>query len=186
MKLVLILIAFVTRIECRSKYIITKNEIPSTKTIIMNRNPCTEHELPIFIHSAAINFGIYYKRRQMIRETWLKDAQKHNISVTFVMGDPNNYSVQKALQEENSKYRDILQFGFIDSYSNNTLKAISLARWMSHNCVVGHFVIKIDDDVLVNVKRLMKLIDLKSFKSGLTGRLFSKLGVFRDPKGKWY
>ena len=116
--------------------------------------------ISVFIHS-AIN---YHDRRQIQRNTWVSDVKKHNISTYFVVGMTDNQRDQRMVEKEFEKYKDLIQFGFVDNYYNNTLKAISILRWIQKYCKQSKFILKTDDDVLVNIELFLK--NLNKFKSG--------------------
>ena len=77
--------------------------------------------------------------------------------------------VNRELRSEADKYSDLIQFGFIDHYYNLTLKSISMLRWAKNNCPTIAYIVKSDDDVMINVENLMN--KLNEFKSGITGLL---------------
>jgi hypothetical protein len=160
----------------RRKFVHTKEELLLTELVgsEINHTGCEGNSSPdivIIVHSSAHSRGKYYQRRQLTRETWGRDAKQFNIPVIFAMGLPKNAQVQAQLVQESSKFRDMLQFKFVDGYFNLTLKAIAVTRWLRKYCSAVKLIGKADDDVLVNVRRLMKMKD--SFKSGITGHLIS-------------
>jgi hypothetical protein len=56
------------------------------------------------------------------------------ISVFFVIGEPHENKKHIDLESEALEYKDIIQFGFKDSYYNLTLKQIALIRWAYQKC----------------------------------------------------
>ena len=97
----------------------SKGEIELTKVVKIDQN-CKSSEITIFVHSAAHSSGNYFDKRQITRETWVSDAIENNITVLFVIAEPNNQSIQKELESEALKYKDLIQFGFIDNYYKYT------------------------------------------------------------------
>jgi len=172
-------------IKCERKYKHSKEELELTKVVKIPQNPCKENEIPIFIHSAARSSGKYYDRRQTTRQTWVKEAIDEKMKPIFVIGLPEDRKTQKELKRESKKYKDMIQFGFNDNYYNLTLKAISILRWVTNNCMTSDYVLKTDDDVLVNVDRFKRMVDDKQFSSGLTGRML-RINSNRRPGNKWY
>ena len=71
------------------------------------------------------------------------------------------------IQSEAREHSDIIQFNFIDAYHNLTLKSISILRWVSHKCPHLKYVLKADDDIILNVKLLNRTLD--QFESGIHG-----------------
>ena len=104
-----------------------------------------------------------YERRQLLRETWISDVIAFNISVYFAIALTNNQTDEQLIREESEKYGDLIQFGFIDSYYNLTLKSVSILRWSQKYCKTEYF-LKTDDDIIVNIDLLLK--NLNTFKQG--------------------
>ena len=116
---------------------------------------CNEFQsISIYILSTANAF----ERRRTLRETWVSDVKGSAISVFFAIALTVNQRDQKLVEIENEKYKDLIQFGFIDSYYNLTLKSISVLRWTQIYCNTK-YVLKADDDIVVNIELLMKNID---------------------------
>lgn len=51
---------------------------------------------------------------------------------------------------EAAQYDDLVISGFVDSYNNLTLKTTFMINWVIQYCPQVQFVLKVDDDVLVN------------------------------------
>ena len=60
--------------------------------------------------------------------------------------------------EEGSKYDDLLQMGFMDTYRNLTNKGIAALGWVSKFCDQAKFVLKTDDDTFVNLFELLDFL----------------------------
>jgi hypothetical protein len=140
----------------------TKQELELTKIVKIDQN-CENSELSIFIPSAAY----YFDRRQFAREIWISEAVKFNISVFFVVGEPKDNETQNKLELESFKYKDLIQFGFMESYYNMTLKDIAFLRWAQRKCLNTKYLMKADDDIIFNVRKLIE--NLNSFKNGIFG-----------------
>ena len=68
-----------------------------------------------------------------MRNTWLSQSflQQHtglNTKILFFIGLADNTRDQMRIEYENEVYRDIVQSDFIDSYVNNTYKAMSFLQ----------------------------------------------------------
>lgn len=169
------------------KILLNKKEIETTKKIKINGSFCNKNNdnISIFIHSSAQINGKYYYRRQLMRNTWVTDAFRYNISVYFVLGTPLNDKIQKKIEEESKKYEDILQFDFQDDYNNNTLKAIATLQWINIYCTNSQYILKTDDDVMINIKQLIK--QRKTFKNGISGYIWKNARPIRnDIHNKWF
>jgi hypothetical protein len=109
---------------------------------------------------------------------WIPEAIKFNISVFFVIGEPHENKKQIDLESEALEYKDIIQFGFKDSYYNLTLKHIALIRWAYQKCPNATYVMKTDDDALINIGHLVK--NLHTFETGMTGYIHLDLNPKRS------
>ncbi|XP_059058851.1 uncharacterized protein LOC131852224 [Achroia grisella] len=82
-----------------------------------------------------------------------------DFKLVFLLGLPghdNDSTVQSKIDEEVTKYGDIIQEGFIDSYNNLTLKSIMMLKWITNKCGESvHYILKTDDDMYINVPSLV-------------------------------
>ena len=169
-KIVLILISICVEIYAKRKFRHSLEELELTQSVIINQQKCRQNQTVIVIHSAAQSSGKYYDRRLVTRNTWVKEAKKRQMRPLFFIGLPKNKTIESDLKIEAKLYRDIIQIGFIDDYYNLTLKAISILIWITKNCPNSEYVLKTDDDVLVNIPLLDQLIKQNKFADGLTGK----------------
>ena len=144
---ILVVIQLVT---CDRKYQHSPDELKLTRVVVIEQDKCVANQTPIAIHSAAHSSGKYYDRRRVTRNTWAKEAKKRGMRPIFFIGLPKDKKTQSELVVEANKYKDIVQFGFRDDYYNLTLKALAVLRWMNRNCMTSDYIMKTDDDVLVN------------------------------------
>ena len=115
---------------------------------------------------AVISAPKYFHKRNIIRQTWRRHLQMqsdlNSINLAgfgFVVGlmeDDNE--IQKRIEKESAKYGDILQIEMIDDYYNLTLKVVGLLNWINDHCSRVDFVLKVDDDVYVNVQNLIAVM----------------------------
>ena len=132
----------------------------------------------MFIHSAGSSSEKYFGRRQALRNAWVNELKNLNISVYFAIALNKNQTINEELREESLKYRDMIQFGFIDDYSNLTLKAVSILRWINKKCLTSTYILKTDDDVIVNSELLLE--KLSEFKTGISGNLGHNISPYRN------
>jgi hypothetical protein len=101
-----------------------------------------------------------HKRRDAIRHTWSDFADKQDgVRTLFVLGKPTDSDQWNRLQVEQRLNRDLLIFPFVDSYYTLLLKSVALMRWTIANCPDTLYVIKVDDDVLINWRLLNQTLD---------------------------
>ncbi|XP_045109656.1 beta-1,3-galactosyltransferase 5-like isoform X2 [Portunus trituberculatus] len=135
------------------------------------RDPPVCNESAPFILAAVITAVENFERRAWVRSTWASPEfyQYTGIKAVFVVGSPNNETLQESLDDEIDKYEDIIQTDFVDTYRNLTYKTISWLSWVKNWCPGTPFIAKIDDDVVVNPFNL---------------RLYLNEYLLRDPSPK--
>jgi hypothetical protein len=137
----------------------------------------------IAVISAPGNFN----KRDMIRQTWLshlEEAHREGVvgvaGFAFILGQTEDNLTQNKIEEESKSYGDLIQIVMSDFYRNLSLKVAGLLNWMNTNCAKVEFVLKVDDDVFVNVRNLAHF--LRSHQSSQTmfglgaGNLFPARG----------
>ena len=166
----------------RTTFSYTKEELELTKANpIIDNKPCSGHTLAVFIHSAGYSSGKYFDRRQALRKTWIKELKEYKIKIYFIISLNSNQTVNEELREESDTYKDMIQFSFIDDYYNLTLKAISILRWINSKCLSVKFILKSDDDIVINSALLID--KLSEFKRGISGVLHQNALVSRNISG---
>ncbi|KAK3595071.1 hypothetical protein CHS0354_043168 [Potamilus streckersoni] len=127
------------------------------KYMIDGRDICNVSPPPFllfFVLSLPNNTG----ERQAIRQTWGSVASQSrtsfNIStkLIFVLGRmADGMLPEKVLQEEATKYKDIVQADFVESRHNLTIKMMTGLRWVKTYCPSVKYILKVDDDTFINV-----------------------------------
>lgn len=117
--------------------------------IHINRTECSIYKTVIVIHSSVTNFN----KRATIRRTWANKAllRQYGMKLVFFLGLPVSKGLQVLVEAESNEHKDIVQGNFIDAYTNITHKAVLWLRWVSENCQNVSTVLKLDDDVFVNL-----------------------------------
>lgn len=68
-------------------------------------------------------------------------------------------AVQRVLGREHGRYGDLIQCQARDTYNNLTLKSIAALEWTRHYCPWAKYLLKTDDDMFIDVRRLLRFID---------------------------
>ncbi|KAJ9579083.1 hypothetical protein L9F63_024814, partial [Diploptera punctata] len=125
--------------------------------------------------------------RMAIRQTWGHYRQRNDMNIAFLIGSTNNKSLSEELQQENKLYGDLICARFLDSYNNLTLKTISMLEWVDNYCNHVSFVLKTDDDMFINIPKLLNFIEKHAKeKKVIFGRLAKKWKPIRNKKSKYY
>ena len=172
-----------TRTTLPRKVVQKKYEFKLVEHLDKYKDLCSEspHFL-VFVHSHPANQG----RRDMIRETWASQAFTLGGVVIFIMGTESKHRL--VIKKEVQDYGDILQYDFTDNYRNLVYKSIMSLKFTSIlNCLSVKYVVKTDDDVILNLKRIEDI--LKSFQnqtrillgSQASNNLVQRAGKWRVP-----
>ena len=65
-----------------------------------------------------------------------------------------NYELQKI-----ATHSDVISLNVIDDYLNLTLKSVSMLKWASEYCSNAKYLVKMDDDIYLNMTNLFKVLD---------------------------
>lgn len=156
-----------------------------------------EMEFPLLllaIKSIVSNF----KGRQAIRNSWGRTGWASGgggggyVRRIFLLGtssEQQNINLAESLQSESSLYGDILQWDFKDTAFNQTLKDVLFWRWSSLFCEGTQFVFSGDDNVFVNVPKMVTYLreQLKSpraeekMKNFIVGKVVQKKAKYFFP-----
>ena len=60
--------------------------------------------------------------------------------------------------KESEQYGDILRGEFVDTYNNLTLKALLVLKYASEHCKQVPFLLKSDDDMLINIPYMVRVL----------------------------
>uniref|UniRef100_A0A3B1JAJ6 Hexosyltransferase n=1 Tax=Astyanax mexicanus TaxID=7994 RepID=A0A3B1JAJ6_ASTMX len=87
--------------------------------------------------------------------------RNRTVLVLFLLGLPSgndSKAQQRRIYEENLQHQDLLQSTFIDSYRNLTIKTMVMLEWLKDRCPQAFFAVKVDDDMLLNIKDLVRML----------------------------
>ncbi|XP_077552364.1 beta-1,3-galactosyltransferase 5-like [Haemaphysalis longicornis] len=154
---------------------------------------CQQHlRVLYFVYTAPQ----HQERRRFLRETIgdSRVASFVNSSLIFFVGKTADNELQHRLEAEAEREGDLVQLDFVDVYRNLTLKFIGATQWLSkHGCLnsSARFVVKLDDDIIINVVRLDGYIrDLSTAPIAVSRNIYGarlrNLRPDRDNTSKWF
>lgn len=164
---------------------------PHNFSYLLNPNDrvCDSPDVNIlaYIHSSPHNF----RSRQFVRETWSNKVLFPNLRTVFMMGTTDDSRVNKLLKYEYEQFGDIVQENFVDTYRNLTYKAIMAQKWIKSFCSNVKFIVKLDEDILMNTYALLDYFDelkMNNFKREKTILCYRWIGAMinRNKESKWY
>lgn len=139
-----------------------------------------------FVHTASEHAS----HRQFLRNT-LGDpfvSEQLNSAVVFFVGQSRNSTVRQAVVEEARTMGDLVVFPFMDTYRNLTYKFVYGLKWATDNCRDSvRFVVKIDDDALVNVFLLGDYLkNVTAEDTSIHCLAWKRTPVVRNRRSKWF
>ncbi|XP_059173037.1 beta-1,3-galactosyltransferase 5-like [Physella acuta] len=155
------------------------------------KDACADDPINVLfvVPSAPTNFQRRENVRVSSRGRYVQNPQ-NKAKLLFFIGRPveNNEEVQDQIDEESEKYGDIVQESFVDVYRNITLKAMSMLKWTSTFCQQTNFVIRTDDDVEININKILKILRSKQRQFGdfVIGDKKVDWTPIRDESSRWY
>lgn len=127
------------------------------------------------------------EQRMAIRQTWGHFGQRKDIGVAFVLGMSKVNQINEAIKAEMDMYGDIIQAKFVDAYDNLTLKTVSMFEWVDSYCSLVPFVLKTDDDMFINIPKLLAVTEkYNTSRRTIFGRLAKKWKPIRKSSSKYY
>ncbi|XP_007957004.1 beta-1,3-galactosyltransferase 2-like [Orycteropus afer afer] len=127
--------------------------------------------------------------RDSIRNTWGNETvvPGYHVVRLFMLGVQKEYSTENIMQES-SKYHDIIQQDFQDTYNNLTHKVLMGIKWVTFYCPNAHFVMKTDTDVFVNTETLIQklLVTISPSELYFSGFPMRNASPIRNSNSKWY
>lgn len=161
------------------------------RIIINHQYRCSESEdvpkgtcLLILVHSHPA----HKERRHAIRETWGRIVRNYDnsahTSLLFVLGISVSDIDNVKAKTESKLYRDIIIGNFTDTYQTLSTKSMFSLQWATTYCAEAKFILKTDDDVYLNISRLLTVLqDFYGTKPLLMGYRYNQAPVRRD--GPW-
>ena len=117
----------------------------------------------------SLSAATYYKRRSAVRSTWLTRLKSWNFNRAqaraihfFICFTPNKNRVKDDLRLEAEQYGDIVIFSDQEKYSQLPIQTLTALDWV-HSQFTFDFILKTDDDSLVNVDEVRETGFLEIF-----------------------
>jgi hypothetical protein len=147
----------------------------------------TDNHEKVFILAMVPIEPSLLKKRNEIRNTWANSHFFPEIKIVFLLGLSSSSYENNKLRGEFEMFADLVQEDFIDSYNNLTLKTIMGFKWASEYCPNAQFLLKVDDDVVVNPIKLVKYLKSKlNVQNTLLGSCYTNAPVLRKNETKFY
>lgn len=159
----------------------------SNFTFKINPQPCKDYPAGLLLMIIISSNPNNRENRMVIRNTWGRNHD--STKVVFLMGEPENVTVAQIIKNESMHYGDIVQGNFVDVYRNMTYKHVMGLKWVAHYCPTAKYVLKTDDDVVVNSREMSHFLarELSPWgaKDLITCQVLENARVQRSKKSKW-
>lgn len=101
----------------------------------------------------------HVEERNAVRQTWGYFTRREDVAMAFMLGaSPSEVAAEAALEAEQALYGDMIVGNCVDSYTNLTLKTLSMLEWAATYCPHAPRLLKSDDDEFINVPRLLEFL----------------------------
>ncbi|KAF5285513.1 hypothetical protein FQR65_LT13210 [Abscondita terminalis] len=105
-----------------------------------------------------------------------------------MLGSVSTHKEQLQIEEEDEKHNDIIQGSFIDNYRNLSYKHAMTLKYVTYHCSQIQYVLKVDDDIFVNIPAILDFLRKDITTYGPQGRMLclpSKNLVVERGDTKW-
>ena len=126
---------------------------------ILNNETICKSDARVFLLIYVLSSRRNKLSRQIIRQTWAsaREYDGKHVRVVFLTGQKNDGS-DTSLKRESKQYGDIIEGNFQDTYENLTYKSVMGLHWATNYCNTTSFILRTDDDVVVNIYKLVHFL----------------------------
>uniref|UniRef100_A0A4D5RUH4 Hexosyltransferase n=1 Tax=Ixodes scapularis TaxID=6945 RepID=A0A4D5RUH4_IXOSC len=113
---------------------------------------------------------------------------RYNWSIVFFLGLARDAKTMDMILEEAAHNGDIVIFPYMDTYRNLTYKYVYGMKWTMDNCPSAKYIVKMDDDIVLNLYKLLRYIDQRteSEKPAFHCCVWEGMPVLRHTMSPWY
>uniref|UniRef100_A0A8C5MWC8 Hexosyltransferase n=1 Tax=Leptobrachium leishanense TaxID=445787 RepID=A0A8C5MWC8_9ANUR len=152
-----------------------------------NKCPPNKTFLLLAIKSSPQNFA----QRQAVRDSWgkEKDYEGRLVRLVFLLGVAPGPDLSSLLWYEHKHSQDLLQWDFMDTFFNLTLKDQLFLGWAKKRCPGVGYILKGDDDVFVwtpDIVHHLSMLDGNEPRALYMGDVVTSAKPYRDPRSKYY
>ncbi|XP_066976442.1 beta-1,3-galactosyltransferase 5-like [Macrobrachium rosenbergii] len=131
----------------------------------------------VYLLNAVTSNPSQVYHRELIRKMWGRKYMARNLKIrtVFIVGTIPSQITQKHLTEESTKYRDIIQFDFLETRKNLTIKSLAAVHWFRAFCPNATWILKSDVDAYINFWALIEVLrPLNNTKDAVCARSLSR------------
>ena len=141
------------------------NDVFSLQYRMNSARQCDSSSAGPTLMVVVISAPDHFERRKSARQTWARQMlQSRSLGVgwariVFLIGLTKDPETTQRLMVEQEHNNDLVQLSIVDNYSKLTLKSVAMLHWVWLFCRKAHFILKVDDDVYVNVNNIISTIE---------------------------
>lgn len=148
---------------------------------------CVDNGSSIFLLLVVPSATGNFRQRIAIRNSWGSVVEGDpSLQLGFFVGTPRKNTIKHALAEEKQNYKDIIEVKMDEKYENLANKSISIIEWMYMYCNRAKFILKVDDDMFLNINKLIEDLKISSLRNSIIGCKVTHSSPSRFPLSKWY
>jgi len=98
------------------------------------------------------------EKRERLRRQF---GEKNGVFILFLLGKTTDPTIQESLQTENMLHGDMVQISVRDHYKALSYKTLTGFIWTNRFCGSARYIVKVDDDVTMDLDKLITLLDAK-------------------------
>jgi hypothetical protein len=158
----------------KPKLVFDSEDLKTTESMKIDKPNACDTDLGASLDLLVIVMSAvdHSEARNAIRKTWGKFAVERGAYLLFLIGNTVNEELQHKIEAEDTQFEDILQGRYIDNYFNLTLKTISMMKWISEKCNKVKYVLKVDDDMFINMQHITDFSETRTFSKVIIGKCF--------------
>ena len=149
---------------------------PNERTVkLVPRNACNNDDRKLVLLIMVASHVKDREKRDIIRNTWAKNEFPFDkkFQLMFLLGHTVDTRLQTKVKEEYWKFGDILQESFLDTNATSTIKSLAMLKYFSQFCTQqAKYLLKVEDNVYINIPQLYHLIHENNRPIILTGTLY--------------
>lgn len=156
-------------------------------TFLTNPQPCEEYPAGLLLLIIVSSNPSNYENRMVIRNTWGKAVD--STRMVFLLGETDNTTNIHHIMLESKEHGDIVQGSFTDAYRNMTYKHVMGLKWVAHHCPMAKYILKTDDDVVLNSREMRRFLAKELSPWGARGliacQVLEHAEAQRNERSKW-
>jgi len=153
---------------------------------ISNSELCSKSGSGIKLVVMVISAPDHTNQRDAIRGGWGLHGSRPDVVFFFLVGRPSKSEELARLIEENDAHSDLVINNNEDVYENLSLKVVSGLAWFDQHCPLADYLLKVDDDMFVQVNLLIHRLDNQTKSDRfILGHISRNWKPVRNPKSKY-